>query len=531
MRLEEEADRPEADTVAVETAKPQFALSGLVCLEELRGLSTFGTKDYTDAVYEGELIDGKRHGKGVMKYNNGRVYEGEWVEDMRQGRGFEKYSNGNTYEGMFLRGKAHGRGVYTWSNGETYDGEWRNGLKYGNGVWKGVQGDTYMGGWRDSKAEGYGVHVWKTGISHQKDIVGDRYEGEWRACLKHGKGTDYFANGDVYTGEYINGKTGISRNRIGKPWGFGEYTWKNGSHYAGYFQRGLKHGWGKWRRSKAGKCNTFEGEYSRDVKQGFGVFHWASNNIYRGQYANDERDGIGEMTWVDGSRYVGQWVRGIQHGFGRMIFPDGTLKEGLFENNIYKGPLDDLKDVPEELLDPRFDVMSLAPSSHTPVADDSDPGTTAPGSTLSATRKPRSIVGQPLATRQSYAEEPRSRTRVATPGKVLRVKAHHSALPSAEHSKYRERTFARQVQLGGQRPRAERWNQTGSFSRCLSGNGQNLNQSQTGRVQQTRTMITTSYRNVFMKTQRTVRPKRSWIPSGKVHYVDETSRLPVYIKS
>ena len=42
------------------------------------------------------------------------------------------------------------------------------------------------------------------------------------------------------------------------------------------------------------------------------------------------------MMWTDGSRYEGAWIKGIQHGFGKMIFPDGTVKDGLFENNVFK---------------------------------------------------------------------------------------------------------------------------------------------------------------------------------------------------
>jgi len=45
------------------------------------------------------------------------------------------------------------------------------------------------------------------------------------------------------------------------------------------------------------------------------------------------------MTWTDGSKYEGEWVRGIQHGVGRMMFPDGTVKEGIFENNVFKGEM------------------------------------------------------------------------------------------------------------------------------------------------------------------------------------------------
>jgi hypothetical protein len=42
------------------------------------------------------------------------------------------------------------------------------------------------------------------------------------------------------------------------------------------------------------------------------------------------------MRWTDGSWYQGEWDRGIQHGYGKMTFPDGTVKEGYFENNVYK---------------------------------------------------------------------------------------------------------------------------------------------------------------------------------------------------
>lgn len=43
------------------------------------------------------------------------------------------------------------------------------------------------------------------------------------------------------------------------------------------------------------------------------------------------------MTWTDGSIYRGQWLKGIQHGRGKMFFPNGSVKDGYFENNIFKG--------------------------------------------------------------------------------------------------------------------------------------------------------------------------------------------------
>lgn len=71
-----------------------------------------------------------------------------------------------------------------------------------------------------------------------------------------------------------------------------------------------------------------------------GQFVWESGNVYKGCYKDDERHGYGEMYWVDGSCYKGEWIKGIQHGIGRMEFPDGRIKEGIFENNVFKGPVD-----------------------------------------------------------------------------------------------------------------------------------------------------------------------------------------------
>jgi len=54
---------------------------------------------------------------------------------------------------------------------------------------------------------------------------------------------------------------------------------------------------------------------------------------------NDERNGYGEMYWTDGSVYKGEWIKGIQHGKGIMTFPDGRIKDGMFEDNIFKGAI------------------------------------------------------------------------------------------------------------------------------------------------------------------------------------------------
>jgi len=42
---------------------------------------------------------------------------------------------------------------------------------------------------------------------------------------------------------------------MGKPDGFGQYKWSNGSFYIGYFMNGLKHGKGKWKKNNLPNSN------------------------------------------------------------------------------------------------------------------------------------------------------------------------------------------------------------------------------------------------------------------------------------
>ena len=50
------------------------------------------------------------------------------------------------------------------------------------------------------------------------------------------------------------------------------------------------------------------------------------------------------MRWTDGSVYRGAWHKGVQHGIGIMFFPNGDKRSGIFENNVFKANINDIKD-------------------------------------------------------------------------------------------------------------------------------------------------------------------------------------------
>ena len=62
-------------------------------------------------LYDGEWLDGMRHGEGRFVGVSGDVYTGQWEDDKRHGRGRCVYGNGNVYEGQWLRGKPSGEGA------------------------------------------------------------------------------------------------------------------------------------------------------------------------------------------------------------------------------------------------------------------------------------------------------------------------------------------------------------------------------------------------------------------------------------
>lgn len=105
---------------------------------------------------------GRKHGYGVMKFDNLDVYYGEWNEGQMCGNGTFKYANGDIYTGVFKANKRHGHGLMKYKIGGHYDGEWQNDLKHGYGVERSADGNEYSGQFvEDQQTEGESTQVEK----------------------------------------------------------------------------------------------------------------------------------------------------------------------------------------------------------------------------------------------------------------------------------------------------------------------------------------------------------------------------------
>ena len=119
-----------------------------------------------------------------------------------------EYDGGDVYEGEILNGKRHGHGTYTWADGDTYEGDWKDGKRCGRGkliqYGKSPSGETYMkysydGEWLDSKEHGHGICVEGDFGMEKMDKV---FEGKWVNGKRQGRFIWYLTNSNG--GRYIN---------------------------------------------------------------------------------------------------------------------------------------------------------------------------------------------------------------------------------------------------------------------------------------------------------------------------------------
>lgn len=83
--------------------------------------------------YGGDWVEGAYNGCGVedMADIGGHVYQGQFLEGKRSGYGLMKYCNGDQYKGQWLGDETHGRGKHTYADGYSYEGQFKTGMRHG----------------------------------------------------------------------------------------------------------------------------------------------------------------------------------------------------------------------------------------------------------------------------------------------------------------------------------------------------------------------------------------------------------------
>ncbi|XP_069471605.1 alsin isoform X2 [Ambystoma mexicanum] len=157
-----------------------------------------------DAIYEGRWLSGKPHGKGILKWPDGRMYTGMFRNGLEDGFGEYRMPNKildktDHYVGNWKEGKMCGHGVYSYATGEVYEGCFQENMRHGHGLLRSGKMTSsspsmFIGQWVMDKKNGYGVF---------DDITrGEKYMGMWQDDLRQGNGVVVTQFGLYYEGAF-----------------------------------------------------------------------------------------------------------------------------------------------------------------------------------------------------------------------------------------------------------------------------------------------------------------------------------------
>ncbi|KAL9871073.1 ALS2 C-terminal-like protein isoform 4-T5 [Geothlypis trichas] len=158
------------------------------------------------ATYEGEWLWGKPHGKGTLKWRDGRNHVGDFQEGLEHGFGIclvpqrseDRY---DCYKCHWYQGKMRGYGICEYGNDLVYRGYFKDNVRQGFGILENFSAEhpfRYTGHWENDKKNGYGVWDDKE--------RGERYIGMWSDDLRHGEGIVVTQSGLCYQRTFHAGK-------------------------------------------------------------------------------------------------------------------------------------------------------------------------------------------------------------------------------------------------------------------------------------------------------------------------------------
>ncbi len=192
-----------------------------------------------EGVHEGNGKDRtfKAHGRGILVRDGYRT-EGEWSHDMPNGLARFVPTAGplRCYEGQVKDGKIHGRGRVEFADGRVLRCSWANEVRDGHGEMSWPNGDRLTAVWKDGVIEPGAIFETQDGLHFVGDIDDE-------TCRPHGNCVITWQSGPWEGASYEGPVTD------GVPNGQGTYTFGSqqalsGFIYEGPFFKGDKHGLG-----------------------------------------------------------------------------------------------------------------------------------------------------------------------------------------------------------------------------------------------------------------------------------------------
>ena len=293
--------------------------------------------------YEGDFVNGKRHGRGRMEYANGDVYEGEYNMGKRHGQGTMTYAAGSSYTGAWENSVKSGKGRFVQASGEVYEGDFSGGTFDGFGTYTFKNGNTFMGDWKAGKRDGKGVcvnadgtkelQIWEAGKKIFSEAVADVTPAVKAAADAENAAETVADNAAPENAAPANApeNTASAESAAANAGIPDSAAAPNYEAPAASEEREIR-----TINYKSG--NRYEGEVDeKNLPHGKGVFIYTNGGNYEGEFSHGVRDGYGVFSWSTGDRYEGGWKNDKRHGEGVMTYANGRVRKGRFENNEYVG--------------------------------------------------------------------------------------------------------------------------------------------------------------------------------------------------
>ena len=148
-------------------------------------------------VCEGPYVDGKRHGRWVVRYADGSVHEGPYVDGKAHGRWVARGADGTVGKGPVVDGKQHGHWVVRQADGDVHEGPYVDGKRHGRWVAREADGTVAEGPVVDDKRHGHWVVRLADGTVWEGPYVDDKRHGRWVVR---------WADGDVSERRFVDDK-------------------------------------------------------------------------------------------------------------------------------------------------------------------------------------------------------------------------------------------------------------------------------------------------------------------------------------
>jgi antitoxin component YwqK of YwqJK toxin-antitoxin module len=248
-------------------------------------------------LYEGNWLDGKKHGFGTSYGQDGSKYVGHWEEHKKHGSGKFYYKNGCYFETTLKNGQTMiGSLKFFDDSNRKFPDNWNE---------KGFQVIT-----NSEKEESV---FWLDGSC----FIGKVDE----TGLKVGHGTFYSSEQQVFTGNWnencLSGENCVIQNPVGRIVFVGKIENDQKVHGKLF--------------SLDSQETVYEGEFKKNRYSGSGkLFRQDGSVSYDGQFKNGLKNGDGVSYYLDGGKFVGEWKDGKRHGKGKEFWVDGKMLTGVW---------------------------------------------------------------------------------------------------------------------------------------------------------------------------------------------------------